>query len=124
MEKMSGEAVAEMFAAGAYSAAVENGMSEKDAEAFTMEVCKQASSRDDEGDTWWGRNKGWLLPTLIGTGAFLIGNDAGKNGRADRNAFQNAGSLFMKRIRALLGISSDPMFKSLTQVHPEPEEGQ
>ena len=123
MEKISGDTIDALFAAGAYRKAVEMGMSEKDAESFTLEVCKQAASRkivlddeEDEEDTWWNRNKGWALPTLVGTGAFLVGADAGRNGRDDRNYFSAAGDLLVQRLRAILGIPTDPHYKSLTQV--------
>ena len=39
MEKISGDTIDALFAAGAYRKAVEMGMSEKDAESFTLEVC-------------------------------------------------------------------------------------
>lgn len=121
MEKMSGESIDCLFAAGAYSAAMEKGMSEKDAEAFAVEVCKQAAARkvrwdedeEDEGDTWWSRNKHWALPTLVGTGAFLVGADAGRNGRYDRSHLSNAGSLLYRRLRSLLGLPNDPWYRSL-----------
>lgn len=104
----------EMFAEGAKMAASEHGMSEKDAEAFAESMCKEAKKRikvvdddededdDDENGTWWGRNKGWLIPTGVGLGAFLLGSEAGKY-RPDRSPFSNAAGLMYDRIKALLG---------------------
>lgn len=111
----------DMFLAGARSVAEELGASGEEADAFASEVVKQAASRkivldddDDEEDTWWNRNKHWALPTLVGAGALWLGNDAGTNGRADRNVFQNIGGLLSKRLRALFGISEDPLYRSTT----------
>ena len=115
----------EVFAAGAMSAARDHGMEEKDAEALAERLCKEARPRvriveddEDEGDTWWSRNKGWALPTGIGIGAFLLGADAGRNGRPDRSYLSNAGSLLWERIQALLGIPNSSLWRSLTQANP------
>lgn len=115
----------EMFAAGAKSAAAAHGMSEKDAEAFSGFMRKEARRRlkvveddeddeDDEEKTWWDRNKKWALPSAIGLGAFLLGADAGRNGRPDRNYFSNAGNLFLERLKALFGIPDSALWRSMT----------
>lgn len=113
----------DMFLAGARSVANELGASGEEADAFASEVVKQAASRkivldddddDDDDDTWWSRNKHWALPTLVGAGALWLGNDAGLNGRKDRNVFQNIGGLLSKRLMALFGISEDPLYRSTT----------
>ena len=115
----------EMFAAGARSAARDHGMEEKDAEALAERLCKEARPRvkivdddEDEGDTWWSRNKGWALPTGIGIGAFLLGADAGR-GRKDRSSWTNALGNFWDRLQALFGISNSSLVKSLTQANPD-----
>lgn len=115
----------ELFAAGAMSAARDHGMDEKDAEALAERLCKEARPRvkivdddEDEGDTWWSRNKRWALPTGIGIGAFLLGADAGRNGRPDRSYLSNAGSLLWERVQALLGIPNSSLWRSLTQANP------
>ena len=115
-----------MFAEGVRSVAADRGMSEKDAEAFVSYVCKEAASGkrryddddDDEEDTWWGRNKSWLIPTLVGTGAFLVGADAGRNGRPDRSYLSNAGSLLWHRVKKLVGMTDDPLWKSISRAQP------
>lgn len=110
----------DMFAEGAKSAARENGMSEKDAEAFASSMRKEARKRlrvveDDEDDdegTWWSRNKSWLLPAAIGTGAFWLGSEAMRGGRPDQNAFSNAWDLLKRKLSAL--FPSSPFWKSVT----------
>lgn len=116
--------IAALFAAGAYSSASENGLRDKAADSFVSGVCKQAAVKsarreyddDEEDDTWWGSNKKWALPTGIGLAAFLLGGDAGRNGRPDRSLFSNAGYLFWKRLKALLGFTDNPLWKSVTKV--------
>ena len=120
MDRLDDGHLASLFAAGVLSAFRQAGGTEKDAEAFLgCALEKTARSRhyydedDDEDSTWWSRNKSWVLPTVLATGAFLIGGDAGKYGRPDRNLWVNAGSQLWKRLKALFGFSSDPMYKSL-----------
>lgn len=113
---------ATMFSAGAYSALDGHGMDAKASDAFVANVCKEAVARrvrfdeDEEEDTWWNRNKGWALPAAIGAGAFLIGADAGRNGRPDRNYFSNAGSLLWERVKAILGVPNSDLWRSMTKV--------
>ena len=123
MNRLDDGHLASLFAAGVLSAFRQAGGTEKDAEAFLgCALEKTARSRhydddeEDEDSTWWSRNKSWALPAVLATGAFLIGGDAGKNGRADRSLWSNAGSLFMKRLKALFGLSDDPMVSSLTDL--------
>ena len=122
--KLDDVSIATMFSAGAYSALDGCGMDSKDADAFVANVCKEAVARrvrfdEDEDGTWWSRNKGWALPTAIGAGAFLIGADAGRNGRPDRNYFSNTGSLLWERVKALLGIPNSDLWRSMTKT-PSP----
>ena len=120
--KLGEESIATMFSAGAYSALDGSGIDAKDADAFVAHVCKEAVARrvrfdeDEEEDTWWNRNKGWALPAAIGAGAFLIGADAGRNGRPDRNYLSNAGSLLWERVKAILGIPNSDLWRSMTKV--------
>lgn len=116
------ETISTMFSAGAYSALDGSGIDAKDADAFVAHVCKEAAARrvrfdedEDEEDTWWSRNKGWALPAAIGAGAFLVGADAGRNGRPDRNYFSSAGSLLWDRVKALLGEPSSALWESMTK---------
>ena len=122
--KMNEETLATLFAAGAHSALTGSGMTEKDAEAFVEEVCKAAAARrvrwdegedEEEGDTWWSRNKRWALPALIGTGAFILGADAGRNGRPDRSHLSNAGSLLWERVKALVGRPDSALWRTMTE---------
>ena len=116
--------IAALFAAGAYSAVSESGLSGKAADSFVSGVCKQAAVKsasgryddDEEEGTWWERNKRWALPTGIGLAAFLIGGDAGRNGRPDKGHFSNALDLFWKRLGALLGFTDNPLWKSVTKI--------
>lgn len=117
MNRLDDEHLASLFAAGVLSSFRQAGGTEKDAEAFlgcALEKTARSRHYDDEDDgedsTWWSRNKSWALPTVLATGAFLIGGDAGKNGRADRSLWSNAGSLMWKRIKAILGYPDDPMW--------------
>lgn len=120
MENISEDMASGLFLSGARSVAEERGMSASDADAFAAHVMKQAASRrvrlddDEDDDTWWSRNKHWALPVLVGAGALWAGNDAGKNGRADRNVFQNLKALWSERLGALLGVPKDPTYRSLT----------
>ena len=124
--KMNEETLATLFAAGAHSALTGSGMTEKDAEAFVEGVCKAATARrvrwdegeDEEEDTWWSRNKRWALPALIGTGAFILGADAGRNGRPDRSHLSNAGSLLWERVKALVGIPDSALWRTVTETTP------
>ena len=114
-----------MFAAGAYSAYVDMGMREKDAEAVAEEMCKIAARRvryvddddEDKEDTWWNRNKWWVLPSAIGTGAFLLGANSAssESSRPDRGHWVNAGSYIWNKVKKLFGQSDDPMWNALTR---------
>lgn len=113
------------FAAGAYGAAREAGMGDADASALAGAVVKSAARRvryddDDDDGTWWSRNKGWLLPALVGTCAFLVGADAGRNGRPDRGHWSNADSLAMERLRKLLGVDTSQFWRSFTHADRTP----
>jgi len=122
MDRLGEDCSAALFAAGAYSVASRAGMDSKDAGRFVSEVCKQAAAMrydvdddDEEQDTWWSRNKHWALPAALSASAFLIGADAGRNGRPDRSYLSNAGSLFLKRLKALFGISDSDVWRSVTE---------
>lgn len=103
--------IADTFMSGAYSVAIENGMTEKDAYSFATNMCKEAarhySDDDNEEDTFWGRNKWWLIPTLVGTGAWWLGSDSERHGRPDRGYLSNLGDNLKKRLRGLFGYVQD-----------------
>lgn len=115
------------FTAGAYSYAVEHGMTDADARALAVGLCKLAARGrrydDEEDDTWWSRNKGWALPTGIGALAFLIGADAGRNGRMDRGYLSGAASQLAKRLNALLGVPSGPVWDAATKITDDKYKG-
>lgn len=124
--KLDDGTIATMFSAGAYSALEGRGMDAEAADAFVEHVCKEAVARrvrfdeDEDGyDTWWSRNKGWALPTAVGAGAFLLGADAGRNGRPDRSYLSNAGSLLWERVKALLGVPNSDLWRSMTTIRPQ-----
>jgi hypothetical protein len=112
------ETISTMFSAGVYSAFDGAGIGGKEADALVEHVCKEAASGridfDDQNDTWWNRNKSWVIPAALATGAFVIGGDAGRNGRPDRNYFSNAGSLLWERVKALVGIPDNRLWDANT----------
>ena len=121
---MEGIDVAALFAAGAYSSGLSHGMTVKQAEDFAYGICKEAASKrrpkwvddeedDDEEDTFWGQNKGWIIPALVGTGAFLFGSQAGREKRPDRGHFENAWDFIKDRAARLIGVSDDPLMNSI-----------
>jgi len=123
--KVEGVDFAAMFAAGAASVALRRGMSEKDAEAFVDGLCKEAARgrynfEDADEDTFWSRNKSWLIPAIVGSLAFYAGADGERHGRLDRGYLSNAGHRIFDRVKTLFGFGYDPIFKSLTET-PQPE---
>lgn len=113
---MEGIDVAALFAAGAYSSGLSHGMTVKQAQDFAYEICKEAASKkrlnlDDEedDDTFWGR---WIIPALVGTGAFLFGSHAGQHKRPDRGHFENAWDFIKDRAGRLLRVSDDALRSS------------
>lgn len=111
--------LAPSFAAGVASVAREHGMNEKDAEAFVCGICKEAARRrridiDDE-DTFWERNKSWLIPVLAGSLAFYVGADGERYGRKDRSYLSNAGSRLWDKAKDLLRVNQDPLFEAATK---------
>ena len=123
---MNTEILNTLFAAGAHSALDGFGLSKEASDAFVDEVCKVAAARrvrwdegeDEEEETWWSRNKRWALPALLGTGAFILGADAGRNGRPDRSHLSNAGSLLWERVKALVGIPDSALWRTMTETTP------
>lgn len=116
---MEGIDVAALFAAGAYSSGLSRGMTVKQAQDFAYEICKEAASKkrpkwedEEDDDTFWSRNKGWIIPALVGTGAFLFGSHAGQNKRPDRGHFENAWDFLKDRAGRLLGVSDDALRSS------------
>lgn len=89
--------LASMFMAGAASA-VAGTMSRDEAGDFVSGLCKQAAKRlrsrddedEDEDDTFWKRNKHWLIPSIVGGLAFMAGGQVMRYGRRDRGPFRNA----------------------------------
>lgn len=121
---MDGKMLAELFAAGAYFECAESGMSEKDAADMASEVCKEAASGraeyDDEEDTFWSRNKNWLIPTMVGGLAFYLGSEGGQRGRRDFSHLANAGRELGRRLKALFGFGGgNPVEGSIVNT-PEP----
>lgn len=116
---------AAMFAAGAAAAAKEHGMSEKDAEAFVGGLCKEAARGrfnfediDDGEETFWSRNKSWIIPTIVGSLAFYAGADGERHGRLDRGYLSNAGNRVWDRIKTLFGYGYDPLYNAMTATLP------
>ena len=100
--------LAALFAAGAASALSGTGATEKQAEDFVFGVCKEAAMGDayGEDDTFWKRNKGWIVPVVASALAFKIGGDAGRYGRPDRNYLSNAFSDLWGRAKKLMGYNA------------------
>ena len=117
----SSELCAGAFIKGASSVFVAHGMDPDASLRSSLALCKSAASRGDgeEDETWFHRNKWWLIPTLIGTAAFQIGGDAGRYGRPDKNYFQNAGSAMLKRLGSVFG---SPMNAWTTYNRKTPED--
>ena len=119
---------AALFAAGVASVASRHGMSEKTAEAFVDGICKQAARGRynfedvDDQDTFWSRNKSWLIPAIVGSLAFYAGADAERHGRRDRGYLSNAGHRIFDRIKNLFGVNYDPLTRSLMETPEVPEE--
>lgn len=108
------------FIAGVASVVCGNGMHEKDAEALVDGICKQAAGGypyyiDD--DAFWSRNKNWLIPLLVGSGAFWLGANSQDMSlptyRADSgyvmNALRNVGG----RLSTLFGLNETPIERML-----------
>ena len=112
---LEGVDVPALFAAGAFTAGACSGMTEKEAEELAFNVCKEAAygrrmrivqdDEEDEDETFWDRNKWWLVPALVGTGAFLVGSNSGQVKRPDRGHFEGAWDFIKKRMKDLLGQS-------------------
>ena len=113
--------LASAFVAGAASVAYMHGMQEKDAEAFVEGVCKEASLstsiNGDEDDTFWSRNKHWLIPAIASSLAFYIGADGERHGRKDRSFLSNAGSRLWDRAKDILHVNRDPLFDAATKTN-------
>lgn len=121
-ELMDGSRLADMFVAGARDAFVRRGFGGKEADALVDYTCKQAASRkvpldryDDEEDTWWSRNKSWLIPSLVGILAFKAGGAAEKYGRPDEGGPRNALNLLFKKINTASGRVFGERWSSLTE---------
>lgn len=127
MSRLDGKRLAELFAAGAYSVAAERGMSGSEAEQFAAGICKRAAfsgfgrrDDDEEEETFWSRNKNWLIPTLVGGLAFYLGSEGGQNGRRDSSHLANAGAELWRRVKSLFGYGrSSPVTDSIVNT-PKP----
>ena len=123
MDRLNDESAATIFAAGALSAIDGIPMSEKDAGFLVESAMKKVAARsfqedDDEDDddnegTWWSRNKHWAIPALVGTGAFIIGGDAGRNYR-DSSYIVGAGRRLLDTAKSLLGIPNSRYYDLFT----------
>lgn len=123
-ELVKGFDLAPSFVAGVESVAYDHGMTEKDAEAFVGSICKAAASGryrivEDEDDTFWSRNKNWLIPTLVGGLAYWVGADGNRADnpgfRADSNSIVNSVRVMGKRLERLFGLNKTPLEKALTE---------
>ena len=124
MQDMSGIDIEALFAAGAYSEAMTRGMSKEAAESFAVGLCRDVKSGmakwaedddDDDNSTFWSRNKKWLLPLMVGTGAFFVGADTGRWGRPDRNYVSGTLDRLGDRLKMLLGIPLDPVYNAFAR---------
>ena len=118
---------AAMFAAGAHSY-LDGRIPGRDAAAAVESLCKEAGYgygyADDERErergrgrgTWWSRNRGWALPTMVGAGALLLGHDAGMRGRPDRSPLSNVWHRVVERLEALMGNPSSPEWRAATSM--------
>lgn len=113
--------LAPSFAAGVASVAREHGMNEKDAEAFVCGICKQAARGygyyDDIDDTFWERNKSWLIPTIVGGLSFWAGAEGNNTSRptyrADSWALPNAFRSLGGRLKVLFGLNQTPLEREM-----------
>lgn len=106
---ISAEDITALFSAGAYDVAIDHGATEKAAEDFAYRMYKKAADGDydPEGDTWWERNKSWLIPVLVGGSAFWAGASGERHGRPDRGYIRNAYDNIARRVEYLLGSTED-----------------
>lgn len=124
-EKYEGIDFSALFAAGVAGVAISHGMSEKDAESFTMDICKEAAGKrirweeDEDEDTFWNRNKKWLIPTIVGSLAYYIGADGERHGRRDRGFLANSGNRIWERTKILLGMDDNNAVSNMLKKHPE-----
>ena len=105
-----------IFAAGAIDRALRFGMSAGEASDLAARLCKEAAPRrrmwgdddddddDEEEGTFWERNKGWLIPALIGGGAYWAVSDTARNKNPGMGMLDGAGDLWGRRLKALLGV--------------------
>ena len=117
------------FMAGVCGEAMSMGMTEKQAQDMAISLYKEAAKKrprfvvqdddddeDDDEDTLWNRNKHWLLPTLVGTGAFLLGSNAERyENRPDRGYFENALRFLGRTSGRALGLNYDPFWTMMTK---------
>jgi hypothetical protein len=112
------------FIAGVSSVAYSRGMPEKDTEAFVDGICKAAASgmspfEDYGDDTFWSRNKNWMIPTLVCALAYWIGADGNRADnpgfRADSNSIENSVRVMGKRLGRLFGLNKTPLEKAFTE---------
>ena len=69
-------------------------------------------NEEEDSDSFWSRNKDWLIPALVGTGAFWLGGAAGR-GRPDRNLLQNLGHMIGSGFDIISGKPTGPVSKNL-----------
>lgn len=117
-----------LFAAGVAGVAISHGMSEKDAESFTMDICKEAAGGrvrweedNQDEDTFWNRNKKWLIPTIVGSLAYYIGADGERHGRRDRGIIDNSINRIWDKTKILLGMDDNSPVRNFLKKHPEDE---
>lgn len=115
MVKIGSDKVGRMFGMGARRSLVAGGVPEGDAERMSTTMGKSAARRYDEDDgSFWSDNKSWMIPTLVGLASFMVGDQVGKYGRRDRNAFQNLKDVLFYRIRRGTDTGRDMPIYSLS----------
>jgi hypothetical protein len=117
---LSKEAMATMFAAGAYSIVGKECMSDREKDDAVLGICKQAASgrrRPGERETLWDRHKSWIIPSLIGSLAFYLGSEGGQKGNPAKSHISNAWDIVKNKAKALLGLNDKgPTTNALTKI--------
>lgn len=101
-----------VFEKGASDCLERLGVPSGEAAKVASEMGKEASRRsyrDDEEDEEGVLDsaKKWIMPAAVGVAALMLGDYFGKNGRRDRNAFQNAYDVIARKARDMTGTRLD-----------------
>lgn len=122
MAKLSGEAVGGLFARGAMDGFSALGVPKSVAAHASSAMGKSAArmyhdeydDEEDDRESLLDKSKKWLIPTIVGLGAFMLGDHFGKHGRRDRNAFQNVKDVLYRRIRKGGNIGFDSPLRAFS----------